>query len=41
VADRGIGKARRGAAVMRCRRKERPARREEKERERVKTAARV
>jgi hypothetical protein len=41
VADRGIGKARRGAAVMRCRRKERHARREEKERERVKTAARV
>jgi hypothetical protein len=39
VADRGVGKARRGAAVVRCRRKMRHARRGERERE--KTAARV
>jgi hypothetical protein len=39
VADRGFGKARRGAAVVRCRRKVRHALRGE--RERGKTASRV
>jgi hypothetical protein len=34
VADRGVGKARRGAAVVRCRRKVRHARRGERGRER-------
>jgi hypothetical protein len=34
VADRSVGKVRRGAAVVRCRRKERHARREERGRER-------
>jgi hypothetical protein len=33
VADRGVGKARRGAAEMRCRRNSRHARRGERERE--------
>jgi hypothetical protein len=34
VADRGVGKARRGVAVVRCRRESRHARRGERERER-------
>jgi hypothetical protein len=34
VADRGVGKARRGAAGVRCRRESRHARRGERERER-------
>jgi hypothetical protein len=39
VADRGVGKARKGAAEVRCRRDSRHARRGERERE--KTVARV
>jgi hypothetical protein len=39
VADRDVGKARRGAAEVRCRRKSRHARRGERDRER--TVARV
>jgi hypothetical protein len=40
VADRGVGKARRGAAVVRCRRESRHARRGERERERERAVAR-
>jgi hypothetical protein len=40
VADRGVGKARKGAAEVRCRRDSRHARRG-REREREKTVARV
>jgi hypothetical protein len=35
VADRGVGKVRRGATEVRCRRKSRHARRGERERERA------
>jgi hypothetical protein len=45
VADRGVGKVRRGATEVRCRRESRHARwgerEREREREREKTAARV
>jgi hypothetical protein len=41
VADRGVGKARRGAAVVRCRRKVRHARRGERESERERAVARI
>jgi hypothetical protein len=41
VADRGVGKVRRGVTEVRCRRKSRHARRGKRERERGKTVARV
>jgi hypothetical protein len=41
VANRDIGKARRGAADVRCRRESRHARRGERERERERSVARV